>query len=193
MERGWTLESCGTRRFSICTRPPIRLGSYRATYNQTLLKWLLRSTVWWLRCLRGMMPWSTSCSRVLRCWSLNCRTDMWENVSKQEIQRLFDSSVAEGGISRQNKYICMYIFCIFGVNTVWNIKSTKPSSNKSSAGSELQQGTIKSNQWAQAEEVTANPLPRSLPSSLTPICLLTFATFCYEKHFLIQEVKPSKV
>ena len=23
---------------------------------------------------RGMMPWSTSCSRVLLCWSLNCRT-----------------------------------------------------------------------------------------------------------------------
>lgn len=24
--------------------------------------------------LRGMMPWSTSCSRVRRCWSLNCKT-----------------------------------------------------------------------------------------------------------------------
>lgn len=30
--------------------------------------------IWWCS-LRGMMPWSTSCSRVRLCWSLNCSTE----------------------------------------------------------------------------------------------------------------------
>lgn len=35
--------------------------------------WLMDNWQRWYS--RGMMPWSTSCSRVRLCWSLNCRTE----------------------------------------------------------------------------------------------------------------------
>lgn len=37
---------------------------------------------------RGMMPWSTSCSRVRRCWSLSCRTaEKQEKIKSTTIRR----------------------------------------------------------------------------------------------------------
>lgn len=52
--------------------------------------------IWWSP-LRGMMPWSTSCSRVRLCWSLNCSTENRREIKC--LRSVFDGATAEPSFS----------------------------------------------------------------------------------------------